>query len=206
MIAIVDYGMGNLRSVAKAIERVGGRARIVTTAADIRSADKIILPGVGAFADAMEHLRRLDLIEEIERFVRLDRPFLGICLGLQLLLGTSHEDGRHAGLGIIPGEVVRFDLASLPDGKDLAIPHMGWNSIRWQDDCPLLAGIEQGSYVYFVHSYHVVPDRDDVVGTRTDYGRPFVSSVRRGNLFATQFHPEKSQAVGLKMMANFVRL
>ena len=206
MIAIVDYGMGNLRSVAKAIERVGGRARIVTTAADIRSADKIILPGVGAFADAMEHLRRLDLIEEIERFVRLDRPFLGICLGLQLLLGTSHEDGRHAGLGIIPGEVVRFDLASLPDGKDLAIPHMGWNSIRWQDDCPLLAGIEQGSYVYFVHSYHVVPDRDDVVGTRTDYGRPFVSSVRRVNLFATQFHPEKSQAVGLKMMANFVRL
>ena len=206
MIAIVDYGMGNLRSVAKAIEKVGGTAKIVSTPAELLSAEKIILPGVGAFCDAISNLRRLDLVEPILQTISQDRPFLGICLGLQLLFSVGYEDGEYAGLDVIPGEVTRFDFSSLPAGHDLAIPHMGWNGIRWERDCPLFAGIDQGSYVYFVHSYHVVPTDRSVEATRTEYGYPFTSSIWRGNLFATQFHPEKSQRFGLELLRNFAAL
>ncbi|NQU74998.1 MAG: imidazole glycerol phosphate synthase subunit HisH [Planctomycetes bacterium] len=206
MIAIVDYGMGNLRSVAKAIELIGGRAKIVDTAEEILSAQKLILPGVGAFGDAMENLRRLGLIEPIKLAIAEGRPFLGICLGLQLLFGVGHEDGRHAGLDVLGGAVVRFDFSSVAGGEGLAIPHMGWNTIHWQRDCPLFRGLESGVYVYFVHSYHVVPEQADIEATSTRYGYAFTSSIWSGNMFATQFHPEKSQSVGLKMMANFVGL
>lgn len=206
MIAIVDYGMGNLRSVAKAVELVGGRAEIVCSPAALGEAEKVILPGVGAFGDAIANLRGRGLDEPILRTIRQGKPLLGICLGLQLLFDVGYEDGEHAGLGVLAGQVSRFDFDALPTGHDLAIPHMGWNSIRWDRDCPLLAGIAQDSYVYFVHSYHVVPAKPGVELTRTDYGYPFTSSIWRDNLFATQFHPEKSQAVGLKMLDNFVRL
>ena len=206
MIGIIDYGMGNLRSVAKAIEKVGGQGKIISTPQEVAAVDKVILPGVGAFADAMTNLRNRQLVEPILHAIDLGRPFLGICLGLQLLFEVSHEDGEHTGLGIFPGKVVRFDFSSLPAGHDLAIPHMGWNSINWTRDCPLLAGVPQDSYVYFVHSYYVVPQQSDLQLTSTDYGYPFASGIWRGNLFATQFHPEKSQRVGLKMLENFVKL
>jgi len=206
MIAIVDYGMGNLRSVAKAVEKVGGRATVVSTAEEVEAAEKVILPGVGAFGDAMTHLRRGGLADAIGRVIGEKRPFLGICLGLQLLFEVGYEDGEHAGLGLLAGKVVRFDLAGLAGGADLAVPHMGWNTIGWDGDCPLLAGVRQGSHVYFVHSYHVVPAEADLATIRCEYGYPFAAGIWRGNLFATQFHPEKSQAVGLKMLANFVAL
>lgn len=205
-IAIVDYGMGNLRSVAKAVERVGGQAKVVATAREVLAAEKVILPGVGAFADAMVNLRRLGLIGAVRSVIEQERPFLGICLGLQLLFNVGFEDGEHTGMDVAAGRVVRFDFSLVPAAKGLAIPHMGWNSINWRGDCPLLAGVEQGSYVYFVHSYHVLPEGADFDAMRTEYGYTFTSGIWRGNLFATQFHPEKSQAVGLKMMANFVRL
>jgi imidazole glycerol-phosphate synthase subunit HisH len=206
MIAIVDYGMGNLRSVAKAVERVGGQATIVTSPRQVLEADKVILPGVGAFGDAMENLQRQDLVGALRQVIQEDRPFLGICLGLQLLFTTGYEDGEYPGLNVFPGKVVRFDFASLGPSCDLAIPHMGWNSIRWTRDCPFLAGLEQDSYVYFVHSYYPVPEQPGLEATSTEYGYPFTSSVWRGNLFASQFHPEKSQQVGLKIVENFVRL
>jgi glutamine amidotransferase len=206
MIAIVDYGMGNLRSVAKAIERMGGRARVISTPAELAAAPAVILPGVGAFGDAMEHLDRLGLVEPLRRKIAEDRPFLGICLGLQLLFQVSHEEGRYEGLGVLKGQVRRFDFSHLPADRDLAVPHMGWNTIQWERPCPLWEGLAQGSYVYFVHSYCVVPEDPLVQATWTDYGGPFTSSIRRGNLFATQFHPEKSQAVGMKILENFVRL
>lgn len=206
MIAVIDYGMGNLRSVAKAIELVGGRAGIVSSPGEIDSAEKVILPGVGAFGDAMTNLRSRGLVEPILRVIAEDRPMLGICLGLQLLFDVGYEEGTHAGLSVLRGEVVRFDFSSLPAGHDLAVPHMGWNTARWDRSCPLLAGIEQDSYFYFVHSYYVAPADAEVTLTRTDYGGPFTSSIWRGNLFATQFHPEKSQRVGLKLLENFVRL
>ena len=206
MIAIIDYGMGNLRSVAKAIERCGGAARLVTTASELARADKIILPGVAAFGDAMAQLNSLGLAEPIVQAVRAGRPFLGFCLGLQLLFEVGYEDGEYRGLGILPGKVVRFDFAGLAGGQRLSVPHMGWNQIRKVRDCPMLEGIADGAYVYFAHSYHVVPSEPSLTATTTDYGFTFVSSVWRDNVFATQFHPEKSQAVGLRLLENFVRL
>jgi len=206
MIAVVDYGMGNLQSVVKAVERVGGEARVVDGPDALPAAEKVILPGVGAFADAMAHLRERNLVDAIKQVIAEDRPFLGICLGLQLLFTVGYEDGEHAGLDVLAGKVVRFNFAGVPGAADLSIPHMGWNCIRWDRPNPLVEGVEQGSYVYFVHSYYVVPDDADVEATYTEYGIRFTSSVRRGNLFATQFHPEKSQRVGLKMVENFVRL
>jgi imidazole glycerol-phosphate synthase subunit HisH len=206
MISIIDYGMGNLRSVAKAIEKVGGQAQIVRTAADVLAAEKLILPGVGAFADAMANLARQELIEPIRSYLRQDRPFLGICLGLQLLFSVGYEDGRCEGLDFLEGEVRRFDFDGRAEAADLAVPHMGGNALTWQRPCPLLAGVKPPCFVYFVHSYHVVPRDPAVVLTETLYGYPFVSSIWRGNVMATQFHPEKSQSVGLKMIENFVHL
>ena len=208
MIAIVDYGMGNLRSVEKALQRVGGDAHIVRAPAELAGADKLVLPGVAAFGQAVHQLRRRRLDQPICRAVRAGTPYLGFCLGLQLLFEVSYEHGEHTGLGIVRGQVRRFDFSHLADGSRLAIPHMGWNQILFdpQSPCPMLEGIRSGDYAYFAHSYHVVPADGDLTATTTEYGYPFASSVWKGNVFATQFHPEKSQAVGLRLLENFVRL
>jgi glutamine amidotransferase len=206
MIAIVDYGMGNLRSVQKGFERVGAAARIVQHAEDIRAADKVVLPGVGAFRDAIGHIREQGLVEPLVEVARSGRPFLGICLGLQLLFDVSHEDGRFDGLGLVPGEVLRFDFSDLPGGRDLKIPHMGWNALNWSRPCPLMKGLESGTYFYFVHSYYVAPADPEASFGLCHYGRDFTAMIWRGNLFATQFHPEKSQSVGLTMLRNFAEL
>ncbi len=198
MIRIIDYGMGNLRSVQKAFEKLGIEAEIITTADRIASAEKLVLPGVGAFRDAIHELERLELVEPIRDYIRRDKPFLGICLGLQLLFDTSFEDGEWKGLGVLPGDVVRF-----PAIQDLKVPHMGWNTLERTGDCPLLNGIPADASVYFVHSYYVRPEDESVIAATTDYGIRFTSMIQRGNLFATQFHPEKSQKVGLKLLENF---
>jgi glutamine amidotransferase len=201
MIQIIDYGMGNLRSVQKAFESLGQPATICTDPEALRSADKVILPGVGAFRDAIGHLQTQGFVEPIREYVAGGRPFLGICLGLQLLFDVSYEDGEYAGLGVVPGEVIRFE--SQPG---LKIPHMGWNALEVAKPNPLLAGIPAGAHVYFVHSYHVVPRDESVVAARAFHGQPFVAMIARDNLFATQFHPEKSQRIGLKLLDNFARL
>ena len=198
MITIVDYGMGSLRSVQNACEHVGINARVSSDRAEIAAAEKMILPGVGAFRDAIAELKKQDLVEPILAHIEADRPFLGICLGLQMLLDVSYEDGRYEGLGVVPGEVVRF-----PDFDDLKVPHMGWNRLRVSGEQPLLAGIPNDAYFYFVHSYYVAPSDASVVAATSDYGIDFVSMVARGNMFATQFHPEKSQKFGLKLLENF---
>ncbi len=201
MIAIIDYQMGNLRSVQKALERVGHEAIITSDAAEVARAEKVILPGVGAFEDAIAELHRRDLVGPIEDAVAADKPFLGICLGLQLLFEVGYENGEHEGLGILPGEVVRFKVPA-----ELKVPHMGWNGLQIRRNAPLLDGIAQGTHFYFVHSYYVKPRDEAVIATETDYGGAFCSMVWRGNLFATQFHPEKSQANGLKLLKNFAEL
>lgn len=197
-IVIIDYGMANLRSVQKAFEKVGHAAEIAGDPSRVAEADKLVLPGVGAFCDAIARLREADLVAPIVEHVQAGKPFLGICLGLQLLFTTSHEDGRHEGLNVIEGEVVRF-----PDQPGLKVPHMGWNQLSICRPAPPLRAIPDGAAVYFVHSYYVVPKDPSVVATKTDYPTPFASSVWRDNLFATQFHPEKSQQVGLAMLRNF---
>ena len=208
MIAIVDYGMGNLRSVHKALERVGFQARVTQDPKAIADAEGLVLPGVGAFRKAMENLESLNLVGPVTEFIRSERPFLGICLGLQLLFTEGEEFGVHRGLGIFPGRVVRFPFfqpgAGSPKGS-LKVPHMGWNSIRVRKDVPALAGVPSGSCFYFVHSYYPIPEDPAIVSTTTDYGGEFVSSIGVGNLFACQFHPEKSQSAGLKILENFGR-
>jgi imidazole glycerol-phosphate synthase subunit HisH len=201
MIAIIDYGMGNLRSVQKAIEAVGHVAEITPDPERIRRADKVILPGVGAFADAASELRRTGLGEAFREAVKAGKPCLGVCLGLQLLFDVSEEDGLHEGLGLLPGRVVRFRSA-----PGLKIPHMGWNTLRVLRPAPLLKGLSEEPSVYFVHSYHAVPDDPDDVAAEADHPGPFPAMVWRENLTACQFHPEKSQKVGLAMYANFASL
>ena len=193
--------MGNLRSVQKAFEKLGTPAQIVTQPEQIAAAEKLVLPGVGAFRDAIRELQTLELVAPIKAHIAADKPFLGICLGLQMLFDLSYEDGEWPGLGVIPGKVVRF-----AEHPDLKVPHMGWNQLEVVGEPRLLAGIPRDAYFYFVHSYFVEPQSDDVVASRTDYGQRFVSMVARNNLFATQFHPEKSQAVGLKLLGNFASL
>ena len=202
-VAIVDYGMANLQSVRKALAAVGQTAEVVSTPEGIRGADHVVLPGVGAFKDAIETLRAQHLDGAIVEHVRAGKPLLGICLGLQMLFDVGTEDGEHRGLGVLAGRCERFDVDRT---LGLKVPHMGWNQLCRRGEQPLLAGVADDAGVYFVHGYHVVPADDGVVATTTDYGRPFVSSVRRGNLVATQFHPEKSQAVGLQILANFARM
>ncbi len=201
MIAIVDYEMGNLRSVQKALEKLGYEAAITDDPAVLAAADKLILPGVGAYADAMAALRSRNLVEPLREIIASGKPTLGICLGMQLLFERSHEGGVHEGLGILPGEVVRFQV---PQG--VKVPHMGWNQIDVKNDSALYAGIDGGSFFYFVHSYYVVPGDESLVATTTNYPEPFCSSIARDHLWATQFHPEKSQQVGLKLLANFAAL
>ncbi len=201
MIAIIDYGMGNLRSVEKGFAKVGHAAEVTSDPAVIRKASKVVLPGVGAFEDAIAELRRHELIRPIHDAIDAGKPFLGICLGLQLLFETSYENGCHQGLGVLEGDVVRFDLP-----EDYSVPHMGWNQARIRRRPPLLDHVEDGTYFYFVHSYYVVPRDDSVVAVETEYGRPFCAMIWRDNVFATQFHPEKSQAAGLRILRNFAEL
>lgn len=201
MIAIIDYGMGNLRSVQKGFEKTGHAALVTSDAAEITAAHKVVLPGVGAFGDAMQELRRRQLIEPIREAISAGKPFLGICLGLQLLFETGLEGGRHEGLGVLPGEVVRFDLPS-----EYKVPHMGWNQLEMVRPAPILQGLAGGAHMYFVHSYYVVPRDRQVIAAETHYGAPFTSIIWRENLFATQFHPEKSQSDGLRMLKNFAEL
>lgn len=205
MIAIVDYGMGNLRSVQKAFEAVGREAVVTREAQVIGNASHVVLPGVGAFGDCMANLQRYDLIEPVRKAVQSGKPFLGICLGLQLLFTESEEFGRHEGLGLIQGRVRRFpsDLGMAAGAAHLKVPHMGWNEVRVTRSAPPLRGIEAGAYLYFVHSYYVEPQDPGLACTMTDYGLPFVSSIWRDNVFACQFHPEKSQTIGLRMIRNF---
>ncbi|MBN1941916.1 MAG: imidazole glycerol phosphate synthase subunit HisH [Phycisphaerae bacterium] len=206
MIAVVDYGMGNLRSVQKALEHVGGEARVVSTPSEVADAEKVVLPGVGAFADAVGRLRATGLDQEVLRAIRDGRAFLGICLGFQLLFDVSYEDGEFTGLGVLPGKVVRFAFTPGITGQNLKVPHIGWNQIQCKPECPLFAGVPNGSYVYFVHSYHAVCINDSDIAAVTEYGYSFPSAVWSGRVFATQFHPEKSQAVGLRILKNFVEL
>lgn len=201
-IAIIDYGMANLRSVQKAFEQVHHPADILSTPEKVADYDRIVLPGVGAFKDAVRTLRDQGFVDPIKSHISRGRPFLGICLGLQMLFDVGYEDGAHAGLGILPGKCVRFDVDT---ALGLKVPHMGWNQLTFQNPSPLFKDLADGCNVYFVHGYHVVPADPSVVATTTDYGRPFVSSVRRDNVMATQFHPEKSQSVGLKILENFAR-
>jgi imidazole glycerol-phosphate synthase subunit HisH len=206
VIAIIDYGMGNLRSVQKGFEEAGADARIVSSADEIARAQKVVLPGVGAFRDAIGHLRNQQLIGPIIDAATSGRPFLGICLGLQLLFDVSYEDGVHTGLGLVPGKVVRFNFADLPAARDLKIPHMGWNQLQWTTACPLLNGLSPGEYFYFVHSYYVQPLETGAFAATCDYGVQFTAMIWKDNLFATQFHPEKSQAKGLQILRNFAAL
>jgi len=209
MIAIVDFGMGNLRSVEKAIRYVGGRAQVTDRPAEVSAADAVILPGVGAFGDAMDNLRSRLLIAPIMLQIRAGRPVLGICLGMQLLFQESNELGRHSGLGVFPGSVLRFrqePASPDADSANLRVPHVGWNELRVRKQSPLFRGVEPNSYAYFVHSYYVQPADPATVLATTDYGVEFVSVVGRANVFGTQFHPEKSQDTGLQMLRNFVDL
>jgi glutamine amidotransferase len=198
MVTIVDYGSGNLRSVQKAVERLGVEARISDDPGIVAGADRLILPGVGAFGDAMRALNSRGLVEPITAHIRADRPFLGICMGLQLLFETGWEGGRHAGLGILPGEVTRF---AVPEG--MKVPHMGWNEVRWRDGAGP-AGPGGDSWFYFVHSFVARPVDATVVAATADYGGPFCAAVSRGRLLATQFHPEKSQAAGMGLLRSFL--
>lgn len=205
-VVIVDYGMGNLRSVQKALKRVGAHALVSSDPARVASADRLVLPGVGAFADAMDELRHRNLIDPLREFLQTERPFLGICLGLQLLFDESEEGqedggGSRAGLGVIPGRVVRF-----PRSDDHKVPHMGWNQVDARQRSPLMVGMEQSSWFYFVHSYYVVPEQEQDVWLTCRYIVPFCAAIRRGPIHATQFHPEKSQRVGLKLLENFMTL
>ncbi len=206
MIAIIDYGMGNLRSVQKGFEQVGFPAEITSDPAVILGADKVVLPGVGAFRDCISNLEQGGFVEPILKIIAEGRPFLGICLGLQLLFTESEEFGIHKGLGVIPGRVVRFPEGMIERGEKLPVPHMGWNQILVRQPSPLFEGIGNGSNVYFVHSYYVKPEDPTVVTATCNYGIEFCAAIRHDNVMATQFHPEKSQGIGLKMLKNFAEM
>jgi glutamine amidotransferase len=201
VIALIDYGSGNLRSVHKALLKVGAEVRVVTSPEGLAAARAVVLPGVGAFDDCIQAMQKQALLQACRHFIRSGLPFLGICVGYQALFERSEEfNSCAAGLGIFRGRVVRFSPRN-----GLKVPQIGWNQLQMtRPDCPLYRGIESGSYVYFVHSYYPLPEDESVVATRTDYGDTFASSVWKDNVYATQFHPEKSQKVGLQLLANFV--
>ena len=203
MIAIIDYGMGNLRSVQKGFEKIGAEAVVTADPQVVLQADRVVLPGVGAFRDCMRNLEQGGFVEPILRVIREGRPFLGICVGMQLLFTDSVEFGLYQGLNVIPGHVLRFPDDMRVADERLKVPQMGWNQLRFKRRPPAFEGIAEGSNVYFVHSYYVQPDSDDVIATTTDYGIEFCSSVWKDNIVATQFHPEKSQDVGLRILKNF---
>ena len=199
MVAIIDYDAGNIKSVEKAIVLLGREAILTRERDDILAADHVILPGVGAFGDAMDKLHRYGLVSVIREAVEEKIPFLGICLGLQLMFESSEEAPGAAGLGLLPGRIVR-----IPDGENLKIPHIGWNSLRFPNPGRLFQGIAEGSYVYFVHSYYLQAGDPQMVKAATEYGTLIHASVERDNVFACQFHPEKSSETGLKILQNFL--
>lgn len=201
MVAIIDYDAGNIRSVEKAVSLLGHEAVVTRSRGEILSADHVILPGVGAFGDAMEKLHRYGLVDVIHEAVSRKLPFLGICLGLQLLFETSDEAPGVEGLGLLPGEILR-----IPEAEGLKIPHIGWNSLSFPNTGRLFSGVKEGSYVYFVHSYYLHAQDPQIVTACTEYGVRIHASVERDNLFACQFHPEKSSEVGLKILQNFLNL
>jgi glutamine amidotransferase len=203
VIALIDYGSGNLRSVHKALRHLDAEVRLATRPAEVKDADAVVLPGVGAFDDCLNALQRQDLLGACREFIRGGRPFLGICVGYQALFERSEEfNSCAAGLGLFEGRVIRF-----PDQPGLKVPQIGWNQIEvTQPECPLFRGVPSGSHVYFVHSFFPRPADASIISTRTCYGEDFASSVWRRNVFATQFHPEKSQNIGLKLLQNFVEL
>ena len=208
MIAVIDYGMGNLRSVQKSLEFVGAKV-IVTHDPDlILNANSVVLPGVGAFKDCMANLKKLKLVDPIRKFIDGGKPFLGICLGLQVLFEESEEYGPVAGLGILPGKVVKFPSGSseTKNGRPIKIPHMGWNQIKVKKNVPLFGGVGDAPYFYFVHSYYVVPEDQNMIATVTNYGVEFVSGIQHKNIYAFQFHPEKSQTLGLSILERFSNL
>ena len=204
MLRIIDYGSGNLRSVQKAFERHGVTAEITSDPNRVAESDRLVLPGVGAFSDAMAALRDRGLVEPIRRHIVADRPFLGICMGLQLLFETGWEGGRHDGLGVFAGDVSRFDCSN-----NLKVPHMGWNQVRWRKGSQVSQVVggdaQQLEFFYFVHSYCVQPVDLSIVAAETDYGGTFCSAVSRGRLLATQFHPEKSQSIGMRLLKYFIQ-
>lgn len=214
MIAIVDYGMGNLRSVEKAFLKVGINAAVTNNPGVVENASAVVLPGVGAFRDCMRELTNLRLIDAVVNAIKKGKPYLGICLGLQVLFSESEEFGRCKGLDIFRGKVVKFDFG-LKDSticnpqsaiSNLKVPHMGWNQVTIQRINPLLEGIENKSYFYFVHSFYVIPEEKSIIAATTDYGSDFTSMIWKDNVFAVQFHPEKSQIAGLKLLENFGRI
>ena len=202
MIALLDYGAGNVRSVQKALTAAGGDVQLVPNPETVAQADAVVLPGVGAFDDCINAMQRQELFEAARAFVSTGKPFLGICIGYQALFEKSEEfNSCAAGLGIFEGSVVRF-----PDAE-VKVPQIGWNEVQFtKPDCPIIQGIESGSHFYFVHSYYPQPKDESIVATRTEYGVDFASAVWRDNVFATQFHPEKSQKAGLQLLTNFVNL
>lgn len=200
-VVVVDYGMGNLRSAQKGLEKAGVNAAVSSDPDFVRSADAVVLPGVGAFRDCMSNLEKAALVQPVREAIGEGKPFLGICLGMQLLMTISEEFGVHRGLNVISGRVVRFQPT-----EGIKVPHMGWNRVHLTGDRRLFEGIPDGSFFYFVHSYYVVPEDGSVVCGWTDHGERFCSAIARGNIFATQFHPEKSQNNGLKVLENFGRI
>jgi glutamine amidotransferase len=203
MIAIIDYGMGNLRSVQKGFEKVGFEAVVTADPRVVLAAERIVLPGVGAFRDCMRNLEQAGFVEPILRVIREGRPFLGICVGMQLLLTDSVEFGLYQGLNVIPGHVLRFPDEMVADGEKLKVPHMGWNQLAVRRPAPVFAGVKDGTNVYFVHSYYAVPDNESVVAATSSYGVEFCAAIWKDNIVATQFHPEKSQDAGLRILKNF---
>ena len=202
MLALIDYGAGNLRSVMHALDHLGATdIQLVQQGKEFRNVDRIILPGVGAFGAGMDALRKKELVDPIKDAISAGVPYLGICLGMQFLFESSDEMGEHAGLGILPGHVTRFR-----DVGPLKVPHMGWNQLNVRRHTPLTEDIDIGSYAYFVHSYYCVPDNRDDLAITTNYGGDFASGVQRDNIYGVQFHPEKSQSIGLTLLRNFIEM
>ncbi len=202
-IAIIDYGMGNLRSVQKGFEKVGFEAVVTADPQVVLEAEKVVLPGVGAFRDCMRNLEQGGFVEPILKVIRDGRPFLGICVGMQLLFTDSVEFGLYQGLNVIPGHVLRFPEGMREGGEELKVPHMGWNQLSIKRRPSAFADVEDGANVYFVHSFYAKPDDECVVAATSSYGIDFCAAVWKDNIVATQFHPEKSQAVGLSILKNF---
>ncbi|WP_457641924.1 imidazole glycerol phosphate synthase subunit HisH [Persephonella sp.] len=198
MITVVDYGMGNLRSVAKALEKVGFDVKVSSDPADIKNAEAIVVPGVGAFGDAIHNLERFGLLEEVVKSIEAGKPYLGICLGLQILFEYSYEFGEHKGLGVLKGKVIRFE-----NKEGYKVPHMGWNQVWIKQKEGLFSDIKDGEYYYFVHSFYAVPSDENDIASLTDYSVSFCSAVQKDHVWAVQFHPEKSQKAGLKLLENF---
>jgi glutamine amidotransferase len=203
MIAVVDYNMGNLRSVKNAFEKIGKKVDIVKDPSKLKNYDRVILPGVGAFGDAMEHLKEFSLDEAIKEFASSGKPILGICLGMQLLLQSSDEFGNHKGLGLINGHVQKFDKEKF--NSPLKIPHMGWNELYLKDNIPLFKNLDKELYLYFVHSFHAVCDQEYTIGT-CEYGYKFSGAINKDNIYGLQPHPEKSHENGLKILKNFTEI